>query len=154
MKIQKLIAYSAAILEVFTLFLVAVPLAATTFSVSKDSVVYADPPSFDPGSKIPVHGDANFSAVKITDFPTFIQNAGTQILNIVLVIVAVVAVFFLILYGFQYLTAGGDPEKAKKARGGIINAIIGIIIIASAFYIVDVALQSSSIFSGVASPTT
>jgi hypothetical protein len=52
-----------------------------------------------------------------------------QIVGLVLTVAAIVAFFYLIISGFQYITAGGDAGKAQSARQGIINALIGIIII-------------------------
>ena len=54
----------------------------------------------------------------------------------ILLIAGVVAFFYLIYSGFTYLTAGGNPESAKKGQQGIINAIIGLVIIFLAFAIV------------------
>jgi hypothetical protein len=51
-------------------------------------------------------------------------------------IAGVVAFFYLIYSGFLYLTAAGNPDAAKKGQQGIINAIIGLIIIFLAFAIV------------------
>ena len=47
----------------------------------------------------------------------------------VFIIVGFVAFFYLIYSGFIYLTAGGNPDAAKKGQQGIINAIIGLVII-------------------------
>lgn len=52
-----------------------------------------------------------------------------QIIGIVLFIAALVAFAYLIFSGFQYITAGGDAAKAQTARQGIINALIGILVI-------------------------
>lgn len=57
------------------------------------------------------------------------------VVNWILIIAAVVAFFYLIWSGFTYLTAGGNPDAAKKGQQGIINAVIGIIIIFLAFAI-------------------
>lgn len=57
----------------------------------------------------------------------------TRILGIVLTIAALVAFFYLLAAGFQYITAGGDSAKAQLARQGILNALIGIIIIVISF---------------------
>ncbi len=54
----------------------------------------------------------------------------------VLVLAGAIAVIYLIYGGLLYITAGGDAEKATKGRTALINAIIGIIIIALAFVIV------------------
>ncbi|MCC2631724.1 MAG: Type secretion system pilin, partial [Patescibacteria group bacterium] len=61
-------------------------------------------------------------------------------INILLVLAGVLAVLFLIYSGFLYITAGGSADKAKAARGGIINAVIGIIIIMASFFIVRFAV--------------
>lgn len=55
----------------------------------------------------------------------------------VLILAAAIAVIYLIYGGLLYITAGGDAEKATKGRTALINAIIGIIIIALAFVIVQ-----------------
>lgn len=47
----------------------------------------------------------------------------------------VIAFAFLLYSGFVYLTAGGNAESAKKGQAGILNAIIGLIIIALAYTI-------------------
>lgn len=51
-------------------------------------------------------------------------------------IAGVLAFVYLIYSGILYVTAGGNPDQAKKAQQGIINAIIGIIIIILAYAIV------------------
>lgn len=60
----------------------------------------------------------------------------SAITNWILIIAAVIAFFYLIYSGFIYLTAGGNADAAKKGQQGILNAIIGIIIIVLAFAIV------------------
>lgn len=52
-----------------------------------------------------------------------------NIVGWVLTIAAIVAFFYLIVSGFQYITAGGDAAKAQTARQGIINALIGIVVV-------------------------
>ena len=49
-----------------------------------------------------------------------------------------IAVIMLIWGGIMYMTAGGDDEKAKKAKTLIVNAIIGIAIIVAAVFILTV----------------
>jgi hypothetical protein len=51
--------------------------------------------------------------------------------------------FALILFGgFQYMTAGGDKTKTEKARTTIVNAIIGMIIVASSYAIASYVLSA------------
>ncbi len=66
------------------------------------------------------------------DFGPIIQNA----LQFVLIIAGALAVIYLIYGGILYITAGGDAEKATKGRTALINAVIGIVIIALAYVIV------------------
>ncbi|NCN25437.1 hypothetical protein COT94_02000 [Candidatus Falkowbacteria bacterium CG10_big_fil_rev_8_21_14_0_10_37_14] len=44
--------------------------------------------------------------------------------------------FILILYGgFTWMTAAGDPSKAKRAQTIIITAVVGLIVLLSAYAI-------------------
>jgi type IV secretory pathway VirB2 component (pilin) len=62
-----------------------------------------------------------------------------NILNIIKTIVLAIglgiAVIILIIGGIQYMTAGGDAEKANNAKRMIINGIIGIAIVFAAAFI-------------------
>lgn len=42
---------------------------------------------------------------------------------------------YLLYSGFLYLTAGGNAEAAKKGQTGILNAILGLVIIGIAYTI-------------------
>jgi len=63
------------------------------------------------------------------DFLNFVGGIITWVISIA----GIIAFVFLIMGGFEYLTAGGDSDKASKGRTTITNAIIGLIIIAIAF---------------------
>jgi|SRR3989344_4282958 len=71
-----------------------------------------------------------------------------RIINVLLGIAGLVAVIFLIVGGFRYITAGGNEETAEAAKKTILNAIIGIVVIILSFVIVSVisnALQNREI---------
>ena len=51
-------------------------------------------------------------------------------------IAGIIAFFFLLVAGLTYITAGGNPEQAKKGQTGIINALIGLAIIAVSYALV------------------
>jgi len=76
----------------------------------------------------------------ITDIET-IQDLVQRIVLWVLIIAGVIAVLFLIGGGLLYLTAGGNPEQVQKAKTTLVNAIIGIIVIALAFAIYVVVIN-------------
>lgn len=40
---------------------------------------------------------------------------------------------FLIIGGIQWITAGGDKQALEKARTGITNAIMGLVIVAATY---------------------
>ena len=65
---------------------------------------------------------------------TFGQLVSTLI-NWSIAIGAIVCLVFILIGGFNYVTAGDDSDKAEGARKTITNAVIGLIIIASAFVI-------------------
>jgi len=59
------------------------------------------------------------------------------LLNTVVGIGAIVAAAVLIYNGFLYMTASGEESKVDKATKGITYAIVGLIIAAIAFMIVN-----------------
>lgn len=44
--------------------------------------------------------------------------------------------FYLVASGITYITAGGNAEQAKKGQQGVINGVIGIIVLTLSFAIV------------------
>ena len=50
--------------------------------------------------------------------------------------------------GFQFLTAGGDPKKVEKGRSTLVWATIGLVVIFSAYTLLDTLIKalSGSIF--------
>jgi hypothetical protein len=65
---------------------------------------------------------------------TILQSA----LTIVYIVAALLVLYFLIMGAFKWITSGGDKDAIGKARGAIINALIGLAILALAVVIVIV----------------
>jgi len=65
----------------------------------------------------------------------------TVIVQWITIIAGILAFFYLVYAGFTYLTAGGNADNAKKGQQGIINAIIGLIIIILAYAIVRAVIS-------------
>lgn len=66
--------------------------------------------------------------MKVT-FPTGGLNATAEtIANYVIGFLVLVAVFYIIKAGYEFITAGGDADTISKARQSIMYAAIGIII--------------------------
>ena len=71
---------------------------------------------------------------RTTDANALIKN----VINWLLGIAFGVAVLFLIIGGFWYITSAGNEETAEKGKSTAINAIIGIVIIILSYVIVNV----------------
>ena len=76
----------------------------------------------------------------------FEQNAGLieiigGVIRIGLSFVGVILLVLLLYAGFLWMTAGGDEEKIKAARGTITSAIVGIIIVTASYAIADFVLS-------------
>lgn len=66
-----------------------------------------------------------------TDLPTLVTN----VVNILLFVAGALAIIYLIYSGILYITSAGNPDSAKKGQQGVLNAVIGLIIIVLAFFI-------------------
>lgn len=58
----------------------------------------------------------------------FIWKIVLNIIEMAIIIVAYIAVFFILYGGFLYLTGGGSPGQLEKAKKSITNAVIGLVI--------------------------
>jgi hypothetical protein len=63
------------------------------------------------------------------------------VINIFSLVVGVVAVIMVIIGGFRYITSGGDSNNVSSAKNTIIYAIIGLVIVALAQFIVQFVLN-------------
>jgi hypothetical protein len=75
------------------------------------------------------------SSTSLTDF------IG-RVINIALALAGLIAVLFLIIGGFRYITAGGNEDAASSAKKIILNAVIGIIVIILSFVVVRVVTNT------------
>lgn len=62
------------------------------------------------------------------------------VITIAFVIAVLIALFFLIWGGIKWITSGGDKAGVETARNQIIAAIIGLIIVFLAFFILNLVL--------------
>jgi cytochrome bd-type quinol oxidase subunit 2 len=73
-----------------------------------------------------------------------INDLIAQIINIFSVIVGVVAVIMIIYGGFRYITSGGDSGNITSAKNTILYAIVGLVIVALAQFIVKFVLSKAT----------
>lgn len=64
------------------------------------------------------------------------------IVNILSVIVGIAAVIMIIISGLKYVTSGGDSGNIATAKSTLIYAIVGIVIVALAQFIVRFVLNA------------
>lgn len=64
-----------------------------------------------------------------------------KIINIMLFISGAVAVLFVVIGGFMYLTSAGNEEQAGKGRKTIEYALIGLVIMILAYVVVSVVVN-------------
>jgi hypothetical protein len=58
-------------------------------------------------------------------------------LNVAYSLVGAIAVIVVIYAGYQYMTSNGDSGKAQTAMKTILFAVVGIVVVASAFVITN-----------------
>ena len=58
-----------------------------------------------------------------------------RILNIAVRLAGIAAFIMLIVGGFQFLTAGGDPKKTQAASSTLTYAIFGLVAVIAAWFI-------------------
>jgi hypothetical protein len=81
--------------------------------------------------------NTNANASKLN---TLIKN----IINIFSILVGIVAVIMIIVGGFRYITSGGDSGNVTTAKNTILYAIVGLVIVALAQFIVRFVLEKST----------
>lgn len=68
----------------------------------------------------------------------------TDVINIFSIVVGVVAVVMIILGGLKYITSGGDSSNVSGAKNTIIYALVGLVIVALAQFIVHYVLAKAT----------
>lgn len=66
---------------------------------------------------------------------TSIGGLITSALQIVFIAAALAVLIYLVIGAFKWITSGGDKDAIGKARGSIVNALIGLFLLALAFFI-------------------
>lgn len=83
-------------------------------------------------STIKISPPANFSL--ITDLGKLISNA----ISLLMIIAAIATFFYLVWGGLEWITSGGEKAGTESAKNKITNAFIGLIIVFSAWAIMNV----------------
>lgn len=73
---------------------------------------------------------------------TSVGSIVTFLVAFIIVLATLAALFFIVLGAFQWITSGGDKTKVDSARNHIIAAVIGLVIIALSFVIINVVISA------------
>lgn len=90
----------------------------------------------DENAPVPVPYNINFGFGPAGEFT--VTGLILSLINVLLLIAGTLAVLFLIIGGFRYITAHGNEEQAEGAKKTILHSIIGLIVIILSFVIVNV----------------
>jgi len=69
-----------------------------------------------------------------------IQNSGSSVVQLILILAIILSLFFLIWGGIRYISSGGDKGKVVQARSTLTAAIVGLVISLLAYFIVGLIL--------------
>lgn len=88
-------------------------------------------PSINPsiGIDIPTQADA-LSQIQPNQLPTFL-------ITLLFIVGIIIAIVFLIYGGIKWILSGGDSKQVEGARNHIVAAIVGLIIVIGAFFILN-----------------
>ncbi len=104
-----------------------------TATTVASSLVLAAPAMAQTLSDVDVKSPKGFA----TNFGGLLNGA----LSFVLIIGALLVLFYLILGGIEWITSGGDKGKTEGARNKITAAIIGLIVLAASWAILTLVLN-------------
>jgi len=85
---------------------------------------------------MPTADDIKNLVVPIATGSLSLEQLVAKIAGIFVTVAGILAFFYLIYAGILYITAGNNPDQAKKAQAGLINVIIGVIIISLSYLII------------------
>lgn len=86
----------------------------------------------------------NTTGCDISQGTSGINTVIENVVNIFSIIVGIVSVIMIIYGGFRYVTSGGDSGNVSSAKNTIIYAVIGLVVVALAQFIVQFVLDKVS----------
>lgn len=104
--------------------------------------VLAEVPVIPAGTLLPGTQPVVQQEIKKSGSQSWFQNifAG-NLINLFVGFVSLLAVFFLVISGYQYLTAFGNDDQLKKAKRNIIWSLSGVAIVLLAFTVVQIIIN-------------
>lgn len=88
-------------------------------------------------------GDGGTDCTKTSTSAEGLYTLAAKVVNVFSIIVGIIAVIMIIFGGFKYITSGGDSGNVSGAKNTLIYAIVGLIIVALAQFIVRFVLNTT-----------
>jgi hypothetical protein len=96
------------------------------------------------GANLNVDPDCTAKATADKGSGTKLNEIVELVINLFSVIVGVIAVIMIIVGGLKYITSGGDSAGVTSAKNTILYAVVGLIVVALAQFIVRFVLAKVS----------
>ena len=77
-----------------------------------------------------------------SDDPDAFNKLMTNIINMILFLLGIIAVIMIIIGGIRYTTSNGDSQQIKSAKDTVLYAVIGLVVAIMAYAIVNFVLTS------------
>lgn len=90
----------------------------------------------------PLDATIRAPAGRIIDPNTPVGAIISFIVAFIIVVAFLAALLYIVIGAFQWITSGGDKTKVENARNHIIAAIIGLIVIALSFLIINIIITA------------
>ena len=88
----------------------------------------------------------NTPVIDTSNLPRSSANNGTAPINIIMNIAftfsASIAVLIIVVCGFRYILARGDPNTTAQAKNGILYSLVGLIVVMAAYSIVRFVVKN------------
>lgn len=101
--------------------------------LAKSIFAQASTPTPVPVVQVPLNPPAgSIGNISIQSLPQFI-------ISLLFVLGIIFAVSYLIYGGIRWILSKGDKTKVEEARSHIVSAIVGVVIVAAAFFFINIA---------------
>lgn len=136
MTLKNLKIFLASLAAVFTVGLIGLPAVAPAYADDLKGAACGGLNTFEGNS---AGNDCSTTAAGADKVNSLVHD----IVNFLSWIVGITAVIALIIAGFKYITSGGSSEKISSAKSALLYAIVGIVIVALAQFIVYFAFNTA-----------
>jgi len=72
----------------------------------------------------------------VIDFPNGLWAIALALVDMLLYLAGILAIVSIVIAGFMYLNTRGDVQKSVSARNRLVNALVGLAIVATAIVLV------------------